>query len=150
MLMTRGTTWQSFRPKTSHGLVVKKSMHVAPPCQEGIVYLQSQAKNGAFSCWTWWCYTLWRLEAGAYEPGVAPRGGSATSRNGHCEWFRTCQEEVEALSTPALNPCGTHRGPRRLLIGSATPLHSFATPLAPTGAQSRRPTSAARGPHAHL
>ena len=35
---------------TSHGLLVKKFVHVAPPCQKGIEYLQAQAKNGLFSC----------------------------------------------------------------------------------------------------
>jgi hypothetical protein len=47
----RHTELQSVRHKTSHRSVVKNIMHVGPPCQKGIVYLQSQAKNGPFSCW---------------------------------------------------------------------------------------------------
>jgi hypothetical protein len=45
-LRAETTELQSVRRKISHGLVVEKFLHVALPCQKGIVYLQSQAKNG--------------------------------------------------------------------------------------------------------
>jgi hypothetical protein len=50
-LQAETTELQSVRLKNSHRLVVKQFVHVAPPCQKGIVYLQSQAKNGPFPCW---------------------------------------------------------------------------------------------------